>query len=516
MRPWRLFSCAAAALALACGGGDKGRSPRDADGDGIADVDEGSADVDGDGIPNRLDDDSDGDGYSDADEAGDGVSPRDTDRDGVPDFLDIDADGDGAFDESERLGPDGTAATGDETDPGVPDSDGDGFSDGGEAASGSNPADAGRIPNGVYAVLREGATKVVRVQLRTTIPAVDVAFLIDTTGSMGEEIAAVRDAFAAIAREVSLHVPDAQFGVADYRDYAVSPYGGGGDVPYRLRQQITSDDGRVFEALSELHASGGGDYPESQYEALYQLALGRGFDLNGDRARQTADVRPFLSTTIDAFGGRVTGSFDPDSPGFGLEGGIGFREGVFRLAVHASDAPFHDPDAGWSLGNAGTPPAGRLAAIDALRSIGVHVIGVASGVPPVEQMRDIARETGAIADRDGDGAADDLLVYSVESDGAGLPEAVTDGIVKMLTSTTFDVGIGVDGDKWEFVAGSEPPRIDSVHPGETVSFDVTLVGRITSGREDRIYRFSILLRGLDGTILDRVPAVVVVPHEARW
>ena len=43
-------------------GPPSGCDPTDSDGDGIADVIEGTGDVDGDGVPSSMDDDSDGDG----------------------------------------------------------------------------------------------------------------------------------------------------------------------------------------------------------------------------------------------------------------------------------------------------------------------------------------------------------------------------------------------------------------------------------------------------------------------
>lgn len=95
---------------------------KDADGDGILNIDEGdlTLDTDSDGIPNYLDIDSDNDGIVDIFEAqsnknapenkdtdGDGLDdafgtdndgtkivPVDTDKDGVPDFLDADSDND--------------------------------------------------------------------------------------------------------------------------------------------------------------------------------------------------------------------------------------------------------------------------------------------------------------------------------------------------------------------------------------------------------------------------------------
>lgn len=503
-------------LALSAGGcGGKGGSSLDSDGDGIADEHEGTADIDGDGLTNEKDDDSDGDGIPDATESGDGnplTPPVDTDGDGTADFVDTDSDGDGAFDAHEILGGDGIAGTGDESDPLLPDTDGDGFSDGGEYAAGSNPAAPSSTPAGIFMVLREGETDMATVHLSTNIPAADIAFLIDTTGSMGEEIAAVRDYFVAIAETVDGVVPDAAFAVAEYRDYAVSSYGGSQDFPFRLRQQVTTDRERVIDKLNALGASGGGDTPECQYEALFQLASGFGFDLNGDGALQSQDTRPFRTAPDDAFEGHVTGSFDPDAPGASPLSGIGFRPGAFRMVVHASDAPFRDPDTGWSLGNPGTRARGKSAAIEALNAVGAHAIGVASGSSPTAPMTEVAIATGAVADRDGDGAVDDPLVYSVQSDGAGIPEAVTDAIVKMLTASEFNVALAVDGDKWRFVHETLPRGMDSVHPGEVVTFDVTLIGTISAGQEDRVYRFSIQLVGEDGTVLDTQPVVVVVPR----
>jgi hypothetical protein len=79
----------------------------DRDGALILDRDEGTADADGDGVPNDLDDDSDGDGLPDGVEAGDvlvDTPPVDSDGDGVPDFLDRDSDGACPDDDLEMLG----------------------------------------------------------------------------------------------------------------------------------------------------------------------------------------------------------------------------------------------------------------------------------------------------------------------------------------------------------------------------------------------------------------------------
>ena len=110
----------------------------DSDGDGIGDALEGLGDPDGDSVPNYLDDDSDGDGIPDETEGSD-----DPDEDTVPNFLDDDSDGDTIPDATEGLDdPDGDT---------IPnfldlDSDGDGASDEVESGMGTDPYDAGDNP----------------------------------------------------------------------------------------------------------------------------------------------------------------------------------------------------------------------------------------------------------------------------------------------------------------------------------------------------------------------------------
>ncbi len=63
----------------------------DQDGDSIPDNVEGAGDVDGDNVPNFLDEDADGDGIPDRQETGpDPANPVDSDGDGIPNFLDPD------------------------------------------------------------------------------------------------------------------------------------------------------------------------------------------------------------------------------------------------------------------------------------------------------------------------------------------------------------------------------------------------------------------------------------------
>lgn len=87
-----------------CENGTEFGSILDYDNDFIGDDEEGfvgSADADGDGVPNFRDPDSDNDGILDQIEAGDtdlSTPAVDSDEDGVPDYLDTDSDGNGILD----------------------------------------------------------------------------------------------------------------------------------------------------------------------------------------------------------------------------------------------------------------------------------------------------------------------------------------------------------------------------------------------------------------------------------
>jgi len=166
----------------------------DSDGDNISDADEtADRDTDMDGWLDRYDQDSDNDGISDADEAGDtdlATRPVDTDGDFTPDYRDPDSDADGISDADEVAGG---------TDPTNSDTDGDGVSDLVESAAGTNPNDGADNPqaNGdfFFLVPYEEPSSPMRdtLEFRTSIQFADLYFSFDVTGSMGAELASMRD-----------------------------------------------------------------------------------------------------------------------------------------------------------------------------------------------------------------------------------------------------------------------------------------------------------------------------------
>jgi len=114
---------------------------------------------------------------------------------------------------------------------------------------------------------------------------VDVFFLIDTTGSMGGAIDAVKAGLGNVIENLSATGANVDFGVGQFKDYPIDPYGGPGDFPYARVADIAPLTGAFIltpvkaalqAAVNGLTATGGNDTPESQLAALFQAATGAG------------------------------------------------------------------------------------------------------------------------------------------------------------------------------------------------------------------------------------------------
>jgi hypothetical protein len=162
----------------------------------------------------------------------------------------------------------------------------------------------------------------------------DVAFVIDTTGSMGDEISYLQAEFVALSNSISARYPDAaqRWSLVVYRDE---------NDEYVVRSHDFVDDVTAFQKeLGKQVASGGGDFPEAPDQALAQAA----------ELHWRAD------------------------------------EATARLAFWVADAPHHAEKA-----------EAMADAVDALLESGVHVYPVASsGVDDLTElsMRSVAQLTG--------------------------------------------------------------------------------------------------------------------------
>ena len=108
-------------------------------------------------------------------------------------------------------------------------------------------------------------------------PRMDVVFLIDTTGSMGDEIAVVKESLIDMIADIEggNPRPDVKFGLVLYRDR--------GDKYVTEIFKLTYDTDAIIDEVRQIDASGGGDTPESVNEALH-VAI---HEINWDRNKNT-------------------------------------------------------------------------------------------------------------------------------------------------------------------------------------------------------------------------------------
>jgi len=140
-------------------------------------------------------------------------------------------------------------------------------------------------------------------------PKLDLAFVIDTTGSMSDDIAAAKSAATEIVNRVAANVPDFRIAVVDFRDFPISPYGGGGDYDYHDALAFTSNKTEAISAINGLSIGWGNDELEDDYCALMHA-------INGATCR-----------------------------GSGVGSGIGaWRNIPSKFIILMTDAPPHDPE----------------------------------------------------------------------------------------------------------------------------------------------------------------------------
>ena len=127
-------------------------------------------------------------------------------------------------------------------------------------------------------------------------PVVEVAFVLDTTGSMGPLIEGAKRKIWSIATSIVDANPDAQIrmGLVAYRDI--------GDEYVTKKFELTTDIQDLYASLLELRARGGGDWPESVNEAL-DIAVNKLAWTSGDDVRRivflVGDAPPHMDYAQD-------------------------------------------------------------------------------------------------------------------------------------------------------------------------------------------------------------------------
>lgn len=189
----------------------------------------------------------------------------------------------------------------------------------------------GVVPDAVDVTLAPGqSTDVLKTVHTPEIPPTpDIFMLIDSTGSMGDDIATVKAKVGELITTIQGGTTtDPAFGVATYEDFPFDPWGGPADIAYDLVLPITTDAVAVTAAVNSIGLGFGNDTPEAGYEGLYQALSGAGRDLpEPDGSPPDGDYT------------------DPGEIAPGLD--AGFRPDSAKVIVLLGDAAFH---------NQGDPP----------------------------------------------------------------------------------------------------------------------------------------------------------------
>lgn len=544
----------------------------DTDGDGISDTDEAAAemrDTDRDGTPDFRDEDSDDDGFTDRDEstrryAGYEMSARafmcggpadncDAPPDPLPNHRDLDADNDGLTDAEER-------AAG--TNPCAEDSDRDGFTDLAEVAARTDPRTAMSRPpeSALYVVLpyyapgTRGPRETREFTFQTRIREADVFFLIDNSASMDPTIANLRRNFSSvIVPGIRAAIRDVRMGVGSFDsmpDGTDGSPGAPGDYTLWVRQRLTTDDAavqRAFDTMRTIVEDSsmrffGGDTPECQTEALYQLLAGAGRrERAGVDPADPAAVRSTVNA-LDPMGNGWPGRVDTarDCPGVMNAYGWGcFQEGRVPILVLASDSDWYD----------GADPAspisleGHRYAVDLAPELMRRAplfVGIDVGNSPMRGYTFANSVRLALLTRTLN-AMNREVVFHPASAG-GLDRVAMDVVTAVTTlanetrqniTTTTESGADTTGlpmgrTARDFIRSIAPASATPEAPAgyerrdATTFFNVSPSTRVVfraefyndfveGGDASRVYQATIVVRGRAGSEVDRRPVYIVVP-----
>ncbi|HYP98516.1 MAG TPA: VWA domain-containing protein [Polyangiaceae bacterium] len=100
------------------------------------------------------------------------------------------------------------------------------------------------------------------VQAPAPKQTLDVSLIIDTTGSMGDEITYLQAEFQTLSKTIAMNHPDAQ------QRWALVLYKDVGDSYVTQQFDFTTDAAKFSSKLGTVHADGGGDFPEAPDQAF--------------------------------------------------------------------------------------------------------------------------------------------------------------------------------------------------------------------------------------------------------
>lgn len=121
--------------------------------------------------------------------------------------------------------------------------------------------------NAVVNALKTVETSVEKVLKTETNDGLDLCFVVDTTGSMGDDIDNAKDNMESILAHLAEKTENYRVALIDYRDYPERT-GYYDDYPYRVQLTFANNNESITEAINGLDLGDGGDGDETVYSAL--------------------------------------------------------------------------------------------------------------------------------------------------------------------------------------------------------------------------------------------------------
>lgn len=381
---------------------------------------------------------------------------------------------------------------------------------------------------------------------------VDVFLLFDDTGSFTSNSPIVRSAFPTIIGSLQASLPgiDLGFGVGRFEEYGNFAAENSTGRPFILNQPIVASSTAGFQtaiqsALDRVAPGYGGDTPETDIEALYQLVTGLGFDGNsngsvsdsGAAGLASTQVNPGISGDVPSFDSYVADIAHGGLPSAGNVGGGGFRAGALPVILLATDTGFaFQPKGETSITGTGgtslpltaltqqsrgTTPFGAGAGIQetvtGLNALGALVIGLGTNAvtttDPRQALEALSTLTGAVNKSEAsipNGtptpiAPGEPLYFQI---GTGFGATVADGIVNAIQNAVTNVAMDI-------TVRASDPRVKLINhtgtrtgigAGATASFDIEFIG------DGRPHRFDIqFVREGTDVVLGSIPVVMGTP-----
>ena len=287
---------------------------------------------------------------------------------------------------------------------------------------------AGVTPSYVGPVLAPGEW--VEIEKAVTLPdlppKLDVCLLVDLSGSYYDDLPNIKTQMPAVFDAVKADIDDVRFCLASFVDFPFEPWGWEGDYAYGLDQNLTADKTTWMAAVNAMATRNGYDEPESQYEALIELATGAGNDVP-PTGPSLGDIPPGLIPN--------------------------WRDDATKVVIITTDASFHES------GDSGPFPYPGPTAVDAINALmdaGIKVISL-KAPGSTSQMDDLAFATGG----------------SVQTT-SNTSHDIADAILAAFVGLTFDVTGTPEGCDPLEISLNPFAHLD-ILGGETVYFDETIL-----------------------------------------